>query len=49
MMDAKRMNARIDAKKKLKKDKNGTPSIVGPFSTCIKIEDVISKAAISKP
>ena len=48
-MDIKRINIRIDAKKKLKKDKNGMPSIVGPFSTCIKIADVISKAAINNP
>ena len=49
MMDMKRIKIRIDAKKKLKKDKNGIPSIVGPFSTCIRIADAISKAAINKP
>ena len=32
-MDAKRINKSMDAKKKLTKDKSGTPSIAGPFST----------------
>lgn len=43
------MKVKADAKKKLKKDKKGIPSIVGPFSIFNNIADVISKAAINSP